>query len=84
MKYVVQVVMFVKKLADWVARLSWVTDEHDPKDTANSDETELFFHAPPCTTLCLKGDSLVKNSAKKSQNFSSVVLWLEGLSSSWL
>jgi len=55
MKYVVQVV-FVKKLADWVARLSRVTDEHDPKDTANSDETGLFFHAPPCTTLCLKGD----------------------------
>ena len=81
MKYVVQVVMFVEKLADWVARLSWVTDEHD---TANSDEKQPFFHAPPCTSPCLKGDSLVENSAQKSRNFSSVVLWLEGLSDSWL
>ena len=57
MKYVVQVVMFEKKLTDWVARLSWVTNEHDPKGTANSDETGLFFHAPPWTTPCLNSDT---------------------------
>jgi len=84
MKYVVQVVMFVKKLADWVAWLSWVTDDQDPKDNANSDETGLFFHASPCTTPCVKGDSLVENSAKKSQNFSPEFLWLAGLSNFWL
>jgi hypothetical protein len=49
MKYVVQMVTFVKKLADWVAKLSWVTDEYHPKDTTNGDETGLFFHVPSCT-----------------------------------
>jgi hypothetical protein len=56
MKSVVKLAMFVKKLTDWVAKPPAVINGYNPKDTANGDETELFFYALPNKTLCLEAE----------------------------
>ncbi|KAJ4433108.1 hypothetical protein ANN_15365 [Periplaneta americana] len=43
-------------IAKWVEKLSTIIEGYESKNTANGDETGLFFQTVPSKTLCLKGE----------------------------
>ena len=43
-------------IEDWVGKLPSIIQEYEPENTANGDETGLFFSALPNKSLCLKGE----------------------------
>jgi hypothetical protein len=51
MKSVVNLVMFTKKPANWLAEQPSIMDGYDPKDIANYDEMGLFCHALPTNSV---------------------------------
>jgi hypothetical protein len=51
MKSVVNLRMFMKKLANWLAEQLSIMDEYEPKDIANGDETGLLGHPLPTNSV---------------------------------
>jgi hypothetical protein len=51
MKSVVNLVMFMKKLANWLAEQLSIMDGYEPKDIANGDDMGLFGNALPTNSV---------------------------------
>jgi hypothetical protein len=51
MKSVVNLRMFIKKLATWLAEQLSIMDGYEPKNIANGDETGLLDHPLPTNSV---------------------------------
>ena len=54
-------------ITDWKERLSGITDQYEPKDIFNMDETGIFFRALPEKTLRVRGTDCLGGKKSKER-----------------